>query len=163
MITGDEKMNYPRQERVKKIMVSKRQTIANPGLIRNKLMLCVWWDWEGIIHYDFLTPGKIINSDICCQQLLRLKEKVEKRRPELINTKDVVFYHDNAKPHTCITIQQIMRVLGWEELIHPPYSPDFAPSDIHMFRSLQNFLDRRGLLKLLVAISSSEVSKFLQQ
>ena len=34
------------------------------------------------------------------------------------------------------TIQQ----LSWEVLTHPPYSPDLAPSDFHLFRSLSNAL-----------------------
>jgi len=33
--------------------------------------------------------------------------------------------------------------LDWDILPHPPYSPDFAPSDYHMFRSLQNSLNGR--------------------
>jgi len=36
--------------------------------------------------------------------------------------------------------QQKLQELGWEVLIHPPYSPDIAPSDYHLFRSLQNSL-----------------------
>ncbi|GBP75436.1 Histone-lysine N-methyltransferase SETMAR [Eumeta japonica] len=58
------------------------QTIAKPGLTRDKLMPCVWWDWKGIIHYELLPPGKTIISDLYCQQLMRLKQEVEQKRPE---------------------------------------------------------------------------------
>ncbi|GFV92182.1 histone-lysine N-methyltransferase SETMAR [Trichonephila clavipes] len=30
--------------------------------------------------------------------------------------------------------------LIWETLCHPPYSPDVAPSDYHLFHSLDNHL-----------------------
>ena len=30
---------------------------------------------------------------------------------------------------------------GWDLLPHPPYSPDLAPSDYYLFRSLRNSLD----------------------
>ncbi|CAK1592304.1 unnamed protein product [Parnassius mnemosyne] len=36
--------------------------------------------------------------------------------------------------------QRKLRELGWEVLMHPPYSPDLASSDFHLFRSLQNSL-----------------------
>jgi hypothetical protein len=32
--------------------------------------------------------------------------------------------------------------LDWKILPHPPYSPDPAPSDYHLFRSLYNNLRR---------------------
>ncbi|KAJ0177089.1 hypothetical protein K1T71_007098 [Dendrolimus kikuchii] len=63
-----------------------------------------------------------------------------KKRQELINKRGVVFHHNNARPHTSLATQQKLREFGWEVLIHPPYSPDLAPSDFHLFRSLQNSL-----------------------
>jgi hypothetical protein len=35
-----------------------------------------------------------------------------------------------------------IRELDWEILPHPPYSPDLAPSDYHLFSSLSNNLRR---------------------
>ncbi|GFV36632.1 HTH_48 domain-containing protein [Trichonephila clavipes] len=31
-------------------------------------------------------------------------------------------------------------LFGWEQIDHPPYSQDFAPSDFHLFRYLKEFL-----------------------
>ena len=48
--------------------------------------------------------------------------------------------------------------LSWEVLMHPPYSPDLAPSDYNFFRSLQNFLDGKKLTKKRAA--ENHVAKF---
>ncbi|KZC05498.1 Histone-lysine N-methyltransferase SETMAR, partial [Dufourea novaeangliae] len=61
------------------------------------------------------------------------------------NRRGVVFHQDNAKPHTSIVTRQKFWELGWEVLMHPPYSPDLAPSDYHIFLSLQNFLSDKKL------------------
>ncbi|GBP61829.1 Glucose dehydrogenase [Eumeta japonica] len=37
----------------------------------------VWWNWRGIIHYELLPSDKTINSDLYCQQLMRLKVQPE--------------------------------------------------------------------------------------
>ena len=46
--------------------------------------------------------------------------------------------HDNARPHTSRhTTAEIVKI-GWEVLPHPPYSPDLAPSDFHLFEPLKD-------------------------
>ncbi|KAL0902444.1 hypothetical protein ABMA27_000309, partial [Loxostege sticticalis] len=42
---------------------------------------------KDIIHYELLPPGRTIDSELCCEQLMRLKQEVERKRPELINRK----------------------------------------------------------------------------
>ncbi|CAK9828058.1 Mariner Mos1 transposase [Anthophora retusa] len=37
-----------------------------------------------------------------------------------------------------------MKEFKWEVLQHPPYSPHLAPSDFHLFRSLQNNLNGKN-------------------
>ncbi|GBP13356.1 Histone-lysine N-methyltransferase SETMAR [Eumeta japonica] len=86
---------------------------------------------------SFYHRGKTINSDFYCQHLMRLKEEVEKNQSELINRKSVVFHHDNARQHTPSATPEILREFGWKISMHPPFSPELAPSDFHLFRSLQ--------------------------
>ena len=63
MITGDEKWitydNPRKRSWIKK--GEKAQAIAKPGL--RKVILCMWWDWKGIVHYDLLSSNQIINSE----------------------------------------------------------------------------------------------------
>ncbi|KAG6799541.1 Ammar1 transposase [Apis mellifera caucasica] len=66
------------------------------------------------------------------------------KKSELTNRKDVVFHRDNARPHTCLVTRQKLLELGWDVLPHPPYSPDLAPSDYFLFRSLQNSLNGKN-------------------
>ena len=45
----------------------------------------------------------------------------------------VLFHHDNAPPHTSGKTRETIASRGWKTLPHPPYSPDLALSDYHLF------------------------------
>ncbi|GFV21231.1 histonelysine Nmethyltransferase SETMARlike [Trichonephila clavipes] len=49
------------------------EAVAKPGLMARKVLLCIWWDWKGIIYYEFFPFVQELNSDLYCQQLDRLK------------------------------------------------------------------------------------------
>ncbi|KAG5308588.1 MOS1T transposase, partial [Pseudoatta argentina] len=56
----------------------------------------------------------------------------------------VILLHDNARPHVAKPVKTYLETLKWDVLPHPPYSPDIAPSDFHLFRSMAHGLaDRR--------------------
>ena len=46
-----------------------------------------------------------------------------------------------------MTRQKLLQ-LGWGVLIHPPYSPDIAPLDSHLFQSLQNSFNGKNFNSL---------------
>ena len=50
--------------------------------------------------------------------------------------------------HVSLMTRQKLLHLGWEVLIHPPYSPDFVASDFHLFPSLQNSLNGKNFHSL---------------
>jgi hypothetical protein len=40
-------------------------------------MLCIWWDMEGIIHYELLEKNLTVTAGRYCQQLRRLEEAIQ--------------------------------------------------------------------------------------
>jgi histone-lysine N-methyltransferase SETMAR len=54
--------------------------------------------------------------------------------------KTVILQHDIMKPHNAHPILQTIQKNCWELLPHPPYSPDVAPSDNHLFGPLKYHL-----------------------
>ena len=67
--------------------------------------------------------------------------EIKEKRPELTTRKGVIFHQDNARPLTSLVTSKKLLDLGWEVMLHPPYSPDLAPSDYHLFCLLQNYLN----------------------
>ena len=117
-----------------------------PALHQKKVLLCVWWTARGIVHRELLPAGQTINATVYCQQLSRVHEKLKTLEPALLNRKGVLLLHD---PHVARMTRDTILRLGWETLLHPPYSPDIAPSDYHLFHSLDNHLRGRQFKSLL--------------
>ncbi|XP_033224945.1 histone-lysine N-methyltransferase SETMAR-like [Belonocnema kinseyi] len=45
----------------------------------------------------------------------------------------VCLHPDNARPHAADATNELIAKFGWIIVKHPPYSPDLAPSDYHLF------------------------------
>ena len=97
-----------------------------------KMLATVFWDIHGIICIEFLPRGSTIDSDRYIQTLKKLKARIYRARPAL-EMQRVLFHHDNAPPHTSGKTRETIASIGWKTLPHPPYSPDLAPSDYHLF------------------------------
>lgn len=140
VVTGDEKwVVYVNHSRKRQWVDADEQPEPDtkPDLHPKQVMLSVWWDVQGIIHFELLPDNTSITAAYYCNQLERLSQKISLLRPQ---HGKVFFLHDNARPHVAKTTRLKLLQLGWEIMPHPPYSPDLAPSDYHLFRSLQNHL-----------------------
>ncbi|XP_024216797.2 histone-lysine N-methyltransferase SETMAR-like [Halyomorpha halys] len=101
--------------------------VAARGLLKKKIHALRFWNFEGVIHHEFVADGCSMNSEIYCEQLERLYAKLSERYPALINRKGVLFQQDKARPHTsCKTKEGLREIHGFELLPHPPYSPDLT-------------------------------------
>ena len=52
--------------------------------------------------------------------------------------------HNNTRSHISLITCQKLIELKWELMPHPLESPDLAPSDYHLFCSLQNHLNDKS-------------------
>ena len=110
----------------------KAKTVQSVG----KVMGSVFWDAQGCLLVEFLEPGQTINAARYIQTLVKLHRALRNKRPG----RKVILQHDNARPHTARATVEKIRTFGWEILPHPPYSPDLAPSDYHLFGSVKEQL-----------------------
>ncbi|UYV77465.1 hypothetical protein LAZ67_15001109 [Cordylochernes scorpioides] len=70
-------------------------------------------------------------QDLYIAQLHRVNEAIQQKRSD--RQGQIYLLHENARPH-------VAQVLEWKVLQHPPYSPDLAPTDYHLFRSMSNHM-----------------------
>jgi len=143
IVTCDEKWIYFENRKRKKSWVDPGQpstSSARPNRFGKKAMLCVWWDDKGIIYYELLKPGETVNIDRYKQQLINLNRVLLEKRPEYQRRQHkVIFLHD-ASAHTAKPVKKLLSAMSWEVLSHAAYSPDLAPSDFHLFRSMAHEL-----------------------
>jgi len=64
--------------------------------------------------------------------------------------------HDNAPAHRALATQKKLAYLGFQCLDHPPYSPDLAPSDYHLFPGLKKQLRVRHFSSDVEVIVAAE-------
>ena len=70
-----------------------------------------------------------------------MDKEIKEMQPDVETRKGVTFHQANARPYTSLVTRKNLSKLGWEVMLHPPFSPYLAPSDYHLFYSLQNHLN----------------------
>lgn len=144
IVTGDEKWIHYDNPKRKKSWGRRGHastSTARPNLHGAKLMLCIWWDQRGVIYFELLPPNQTITGELYRTQLMRLSRALREKRPEYEQRHDkVILQHDNARPHVARPVKTYLETLKWDVLSHPPYIPDIAPSDYHLFRSMEHGL-----------------------
>jgi histone-lysine N-methyltransferase SETMAR len=144
-ITGDETWVYDYQpESKQQSMVWVKKGSPAPVKFKSarsagKSMATIFWDCQGAVLIDFLPRGTTMTGQYYAALLGRLREAVKKERRGKLS-RGVLLLHDNAPPHTSHFSTSAIYECGFEILQHPPYSPDLAPSDFHLFANLKKAL-----------------------
>jgi transposase len=86
-----------------------------------------------------MAPGTTIRLEVYCETLNNLQRSIKNKQRRML-TKGVVLLHDNTRPHTAARTNALIKLFIWEIFDHPPYSPDLAPSDYHLFTKMKAWL-----------------------
>uniref|UniRef100_A0A8R1DZ90 Transposase n=1 Tax=Caenorhabditis japonica TaxID=281687 RepID=A0A8R1DZ90_CAEJA len=114
------------------------------NLHEKKCLLSCFCDAKGMLYYELLPQGRTVNATTYSNQLASLAFALREKRPR---RSAVRLLHDNARPHVAKDTQEKLQELNWDTIPHPPYSPDIAPSDYHLFRPLKLFLKEKRFAK----------------
>jgi hypothetical protein len=68
----------------------------------------------------------------------KLLRTIQNKRREIL-TSCVVFFHDDAHPHTASRIRALLGHFNWELFDHPSYNHELARNDYHLFTYLKNW------------------------
>ncbi len=106
-----------------------------------KVMLIAFFDRKGMIYQHIVPhtiPKTTVNSEYYIKVLKKLREHVQRKRPEI--SKSFILHQDNAPAHTSSLTRAFLDKWKIEVLGHPPYSPDLAPCDFWLFPMLKKHL-----------------------
>ena len=99
-----------------------------------------FWDVNGPILVHFHENGQTVTSAQYSDMLLNeLKPAIRSKRRGLLSIR-VLLLHDNVRLHTAAHTVDNLSALKFEVLKRPPYSPDLAPSDFHLFGPMKEHL-----------------------
>ena len=113
---------------------------AKTQMWAGKVMASVFWDAHGVLFVDYVEKGKTINSERYIGQSMHLRNEIGEKRLQM-KKKKVLFHQDNAPCHKSLATMAKLNELSFELLPHPPYSPDLAPSDYHLFADLEKIVN----------------------
>lgn len=90
------------------------------------IMIVALWKKE-VLTYQILPVGHRVDS-VAYLNFLEHRVLPEVNRKKFGRP---IILHDNARVHKHRIVKEFLQEKRWEELDHPPYSPDMSPPDMH--------------------------------
>ena len=139
IIIGDEKwVVYVSHTRKRQWLQSGETGIPMPmnNLHPKKVILNVCRNMASVVYWELLLMGSTVTAEYYCEQLERVAKEHRGKQDK------VYFLCDNARPHIANTTRQKLLDRIGTVLPDPPYSPDLAQTDYHLFHSQAASLDK---------------------
>jgi len=118
-------------------------TLLRPGSsalnVGWKVMATIFWDCKGVLLVDYLPQKTTMTGPYYGEVLTNLRHAVKEKRREIL-TRGLLLLHGNAPALMSRVAQAIVNDIGFEQLSHPPYSPNLTPSDFCLFQHQKQHL-----------------------
>ncbi|XP_060534524.1 histone-lysine N-methyltransferase SETMAR-like [Cylas formicarius] len=128
VITGDESWVFQYDPETKRLSMQwvekggKRPTKARMSKSKVKSLLIALFDINGVVHHEYVPAGPCVSCTAGIGRTWMGAASRQRSSPLLIRSSR--FFAKNGIP----------------TLPHPPYSPDLAPCDFHLFPQLKSYL-----------------------
>ena len=107
------------------------------------MLIGFFFDWKGIVHYEFVSRGETVNKEFYLHVLKRLREAMRRKRPEAWTNTTWMLNHENSPAHASLLIREFLTKHETTVVPQPPYSPDLALADLFLFPKLKSSLKGR--------------------
>jgi len=108
-----------------------------------KTTIIVYSDARGTLHHEFVPRGQTVNKEVYISVLMRMREELRRRRLDLWASGQWTLLHDNARPHTELSVSRFLTKHNVTVIPHLLYSPDLSPCDCFLFPRLAKRLKGR--------------------
>ena len=81
-----------------------------------------FFDIQGTVHKEFVSPGQTVNGKCYCEVLKRLREGIRRKRPDKRKKNNWFLHHDNAPAHTSLVVRQFLTSKNITVITHPLFA-----------------------------------------
>lgn len=100
--------------------------LLTTGLHLKKVILCIWLDWKGTVHYKFLLQRPTLNY-MYCSQLNWLKIAIDEKHLELVNCNAIIFHQDITRLYVSLWLNR-----NWYSLTDMSYTTHCTRLTMHI-------------------------------
>jgi hypothetical protein len=75
-----------------------------------------FFDYRGVVHHEYAPDGQSVNKQYYQEVLRRLRDAVRRKRPDLRESRNWQWHHDNAPAHSSCLIQDFLAKHGISQI-----------------------------------------------
>jgi hypothetical protein len=105
-----------------------------------KVMLTVFFDYEGVVHHEYAPDGQTVNKEYYAKVLHELRDAMRHRQLASWKCGDRQLLHDNAPAHSLHLVQNFLAKRQIPQIRHSPFSLEMVLCDFFLFLKVKMLL-----------------------